>query len=362
MTKSWVSRDTGGSRLLDRSSLWPLDCTVRAAFFRPALPFLFIRPRSRLFFVGLGGLLGAQSSLVNAGVTPSVEWITLLPKGLAYCISLYSYLWSLSRAVCCLWPAKDVWLAKTGLDSYKRTGYDQFNEHKRQQLSDASEEAVSDLRMQLPVSWCESVPFNERTSHLVCQTVWQEFSIHLTPLSWPPKAGDLRIATETEVGTSISCLQTLRSLTITGTDISSHLRQDANKGSSSDDFEVQAISDLEASDNLVRLTSRELRLALFPLSGQLELQALTVQSTRLQYVEPGFIDQLEAPQLRDIQLRQNRFLTTDGLGTGWLGGLRGLQLLDLSQNRLEAIHLARWGLPSDPISPVIRLDLSDNRI
>ncbi|VEL28704.1 unnamed protein product, partial [Protopolystoma xenopodis] len=45
-----------------------------------------------------------------------------------------------------------------------------------------------------------------------------------------------------------------------------------------------------------------------------------------------------------------------------MGGLRGLQLLDLSQNRLEAIHLARWGLPSDPISPVIRLDLSDNRI
>ncbi|GAA51064.1 DEP domain-containing protein 5, partial [Clonorchis sinensis] len=115
-------------------------------------------------------------------------------------------------------------------------------------------------------------------------------------------------------------------------------------------------------DGLLNLQSVTLRNLFFQKLGVLQLERLTVHQTQLRKIEDGFIDQLRAVRLRDVEISRNPNLTSVGLGVGWLAYAPHLRLLDLSRNKLTVVELAKWGFPPEGNTALATLLLSGNQI
>ncbi|TPP65358.1 hypothetical protein FGIG_01840 [Fasciola gigantica] len=171
-----------------------------------------------------------------------------------------------------------------------------------------------------------------------CQSAWQQLQIQLTSNSWPPSQvlSSFSEVTPTTFSVSSSCTETLKRLVIIGAP--------------------------SADDGLSELNSYQLRRMFFQNHGSLRLERLTVQQTNVKRISPGFLDQLQATRLIDLEIRRNVQLTSEALGVGWLASAPGLRLLDLSRNGLTSVDLARWGFAFTPISQLLTLNLAGNRI
>ncbi|VDP73925.1 unnamed protein product [Echinostoma caproni] len=171
-----------------------------------------------------------------------------------------------------------------------------------------------------------------------CQQTWQQLQIQLTSNSWPSpqSSSSFTDVTPTTAFSLSSCTDTLKRLVIIGAP--------------------------SADDGLSELNSFQLRRLFFQNHGSLRLERLTVQQTNLRRINPGFVDQLQAARLIDLEIRRNPQLTSETLGVGWLANAPGLRLLDLSRNGLVTVDLARWGFALNPISQLLTLNLAGNRI
>ncbi|TGZ64587.1 hypothetical protein CRM22_006305 [Opisthorchis felineus] len=162
-----------------------------------------------------------------------------------------------------------------------------------------------------------------------CLPSWRQLQVRLTRSSWP----NIRPVASHP---SSSCTERLERLVLVGT-------------SASD-------------DGLLNLQSVTLRNLFFQKLGVLQLERLTVHQTQLRKIEDGFIDQLRAIRLRDVEISRNPNLTSVGLGVGWLAYAPHLRLLDLSRNKLTVVELAKWGFPPEGNTALSTLLLSGNQI
>ena len=163
-----------------------------------------------------------------------------------------------------------------------------------------------------------------------CLQTWRQLKILLTPYSWPNTTDEFK------TDDASSCTKSLRRLLIIGNS--------------------------DSDDGLVKLDATQFRNLLFLDPGSLGLRHFTVEHTSLAQIVSGFLDQLEAAELTDLEIRYNPALTSHGLGVGWLANANNLRLLDLSHNGLYSINLARWGLIRSSKSKLNTLDLSGNKI
>ncbi|OON22344.1 leucine Rich repeat-containing domain protein [Opisthorchis viverrini] len=176
----------------------------------------------------------------------------------------------------------------------------------------------------------ESTDLNTRWPSInSCLPSWRQLQVRLTRASWP----NIRPVASHP---SSSCTERLERLVLVGT-------------SASD-------------DGLFNLQSVTLRNLFFQKLGVLQLERLTVHQTQLRKIEDGFIDQLRAVRLRDVEISRNPNLTSVGLGVGWLAYAPHLRLLDLSRNKLTVVELAKWGFPPEGNTALATLLLSGNQI
>lgn len=171
-----------------------------------------------------------------------------------------------------------------------------------------------------------------------CQSTWQQLQIQLASSSWPPPqlSPFSDVTPTTAFSMSSSCTETLKRLVIIGAP--------------------------SADDGLSELNSYQLRRMFFQNRGSLRLERLTIQQTNVKRISPGFLDQLQATRLIDLEIRRNPQLTSESLGVGWLASAPGLRLLDLSRNGLTTVDLARWGFAFTPVSQLLTLNLAGNRV